>query len=295
MLQRSPSYILSMPARNPLVNFLRRHLPEKYSGAVVRWLNALTTQTFYQLSRRRPQLVKKVLRKGLERELPDGYDIDTHFTPTYNPWDQRVCLVPDGDLFKAIRSGSASVVTDRIATFTETGLLLESGRELEADVIVTATGLEVLFLGGIDIAVDGEKVALADRLAYKGMMIEGVPNLAMALGYTNASWTLKCDLTCDYVCRLLDHMRSTGQRQAMAVNHDTGMVTAPVLGLTSGYVTRAVDRLPKQGSHYPWQVHQSYLRDYQALKRSGVEDDAMQFSNRSTSSPRPRAAQGAGT
>ena len=247
---------------------------------MVRWSNALTTQAFYQLSQRRPEVVKKVLRRGVQHQLPDGYDVDTHFTPRYNPWDQRMCLVPDGDLFKAISTGSASVVTDRISTFTETGLLLESGQELEADIIVTATGLEVLFLGGIELAVDGEKVDLPNRLTYKGMMIEGVPNLAIALGYTNASWTLKCDLTCDYVMRLLNHQHRTGLRQATAVNDDPGMATAPVLGLTSGYVTRAIDRLPKQGSRFPWQVHQSYLRDYKALKRSGIEDPAMRFSNR---------------
>ena len=280
MLQRSPSYIVSMPAKNPMVKVINRGIPKRWSSDVVRWSNALTTQAFYQLSQRRPEVVKKMLRRGVQHQLPDGYDVDTHFTPRYNPWDQRMCLVPDGDLFKAISTGSASVVTDRISTFTETGLLLESGQELEADIIVTATGLEVLFLGGIELAVDGEKVDLPNRLTYKGMMIEGVPNLAIALGYTNASWTLKCDLTCDYVMRLLNHQHRTGLRQAMAVNDDPGMATAPVLGLTSGYVTRAIDRLPKQGSRFPWQVHQSYLRDYKALKRSGIEDPAMRFSNR---------------
>ena len=208
-------------------------------------MNALTTQAFYQLSQRRPEMVKKMLRRGVKHQLPDGYDVDTHFTPRYNPWDQRMCLVPDGDLFKAISAGSASVVTDRISTFTETGLLLESGQELEADIIVTATGLEVLFLGGIELAVDGEKVDLPNRLTYKGMMIEGVPNLAIALGYTNASWTLKCDLTCDYVMRLLNHQRRTGLRQATAVNDDPGMATAPVLG-PHLRVRDAGDRSPPQ-------------------------------------------------
>jgi cation diffusion facilitator CzcD-associated flavoprotein CzcO len=242
-------------------------------------MNALMTQGSYQLSRRRPALMKRVLKAGVRRELPKGYDVDTHFTPTYDPWDQRLCVVPDGDLFRAIRAGTASVETDRIASFTERGLLLESGRELEADVIVTATGLELLFLGGIELAVDGEKVDVTERLTYKGMMLEGVPNLAIAIGYTNASWTLKCDLTCDYVCRLLSHLHDAGLRQCTPINVDASVVAQPLLGLSSGYVTRAADRMPKQGSKFPWQVHQSYLRDYRALKRSPVVDDAMLFSN----------------
>ncbi|MGH9085795.1 MAG: FAD-containing monooxygenase EthA, partial [Acidimicrobiales bacterium] len=243
------------------------------------WYKALTTQAFFQLSRRRPQLVKTLLRKGVERQLPKGYDVDTHFTPHYDPWDQRLCVVPNGDLFKAIKAGRASVVTDHVDTFTEHGIRLQSGEELEADVIVTATGLELLFIGGIDVSVDGEAVDLPSKLTYKGMMLEGVPNFALAVGYTNASWTLKCDLTCDYVTRLLNHLRATGMRQATAVNSDPTVEAAPLLGLTSGYVMRAADRFPKQGSKFPWQVHQSYLRDYRALKMSGVEDDAMVFSN----------------
>lgn len=279
MLQRSPSYIASVPAKNPAADLLRKVLPERYAGRAIRWLLALGTQAFFQLSQRRPTLVKRLLRKGLERQLPAGYDIDTHFTPRYNPWDQRFCAVPDGDLFKAISSGAASVVTDHIDTFTEKGLLLESGTELEADIIITATGLELLFIGGIQLSVDGEEVDLPSKLTYKGMMLEGVPNLALAIGYTNASWTLKCDLTCDYVTRLLNHMRETGQRQSTPRNRDASVTAAPLLGLSSGYVQRSADRFPKQGSKFPWQVHQSYLRDYRALKMRGVTDDAMEFSN----------------
>ncbi len=285
MLQRSPSYIVSLPARNPLVHLLRRVLPERWSGGVVRWFNALTTQAFYQLSRRRPALVKRMLRKGIERQLPQGYDVDTHFTPRYDPWDQRLCLVPDGDLFDAIRDGRASVVTDHVDTFTETGIRLQSGTELDADIIISATGLELLFLGGIEASVDGESVDLPSKLTYKGMMLEGVPNLAIAIGYTNASWTLKCDLTCDYVCRLLNHMRATGQRQCTPVNDDATVIPTPLLGLTSGYVQRSAHRFPKQGSRFPWQVHQSYLRDYRVLKRSGIDDNAMVFSNPAMSRP----------
>ncbi len=227
MLQRSPSYITSLPAEDPMADFLRRVLPPGMSGPVVRWVKALTTQAFYQLSRRRPELVKRLLRKQLERELPAGYDIDTHFSPRYNPWDQRLCLVPDGDLFQAIRDGRAEVVTDQIETFTERGLRLVSGAELDADIIITATGLELLFIGGVDLTVDGQAVDLPTRLIYKGMMIEGVPNFAIAVGYTNASWTLKCDLTCDYVCRLLNHMRAIGAERCAAVNRDPRWRRAP--------------------------------------------------------------------
>ena len=231
------------------------------------------------LSKRRPALVKRVLRRQLKRQLPDGYDIDTHFTPRYDPWDQRLCVVPNGDLFKAIASDTVSVVTDHIDTFNEKGLLLRSGTELEADIVVTATGIELLFVGGIELAVDGEAIDVAGKLTYKGMMLEGVPNFAVAIGYTNASWTLKCDLTCDYVCRLLNRMQSTGQRQCTPVNLDATVASLPLLGLSSGYVERSADRFPKQGSKFPWQVHQSYLRDYRALKMSSIEDAAMVLSN----------------
>jgi monooxygenase len=278
MLQRSPSYIASLPAEDPIAGLLRKVLPAKLSGPAIRWFKAVTTQAFYQLSRRRPETVKRMLRKQLEKQLPAGYDIDTHFSPRYNPWDQRMCLVPDGDLFEAIKAGKASVATDHVKAFTEKGILLESGRELEADVIVTATGLELLFVGGVALSVDGEPVDLPSRLVYKGMMIEGVPNLAIAVGYTNASWTLKCDLTCDYVCRVLNHMRDTGTTQCVPMNNDSSIVSQPLLGLMSGYVLRSADRFPKQGSKFPWRVHQSYIRDYRTLKMGGLEDEAMVFS-----------------
>lgn len=279
MLQRSPTYVVSLPAKDPVADLLRRVLPSKWSGPSIRWFKALTTQASYRLSRSRPELMKRVLRKGVQRQLPAGYDVDTHFTPRYDPWDQRLCVVPDGDLFAAIRRGAASVVTDRIDTFTERGLLLESGAKLDADIVVYATGLELLFLGGIEVSVDGEVVDPATRLSYKGMMLEGVPNLALAIGYTNASWTLKAELTCDYVCRLLNHLRTTGMRQCTPVNSDDSVGSAPLLGLSSGYIQRAADRFPKQGTKFPWQVHQSYLRDYRAMKLRDVVDDAMVFSN----------------
>jgi monooxygenase len=289
MLQRSPSYIASVPDKNPMVSVLRTVLPERLAGRTIRWAMALSTQTFFQFSQRRPSIVKRFLRKGVQRQLPSGYDVETHFTPRYNPWDQRLCAVPNGDLFKMISAGKASVVTDHIESFTETGILLTSGAEIEADVIVTATGLELLFLGGIHLSVDGEKVDLPSKLTYKGMMLEGVPNLALAIGYTNASWTLKCDLTFDYVCRLLNHMRATRQRQCVPVNRNATVATTPVIGLSSGYIQRSAHLLPKQGSRYPWQVHQSYLRDYRALKMSDIEDGAMAFSN-PVSGPKPAIA-----
>jgi cation diffusion facilitator CzcD-associated flavoprotein CzcO len=236
------------------------------------------TQAFYLVSRRYPQQVRRFIVKSIQRQLPPGYDVERHFTPSYNPWDQRFCAVPDGDLFKAISDGSVSVVTDTVERFTKEGLSLTSGGSLDADVIVTATGLELLFLGGVQLRVDGETVDPATRLTYKGMMLEGVPNLAIAVGYTNASWTLKCDLTCDYVCRLLNHMRARGDAACVARNRDASVAVGPLLGLTSGYIQRSAHLLPRQGSHQPWQVHQSYLRDYRALKMSDVEDDAMEFS-----------------
>jgi cation diffusion facilitator CzcD-associated flavoprotein CzcO len=289
MLQRSPSYIASIPMKAPILELLRKTMSRRRAGAVMRWTLAVGTQMFYQLSQRRPRLVKRMLRRALERQLPAGYDIDTHFTPRYDPWDQRLCAAPDGDFFRAIREGSASVVTDRIETFTESGLRLVSGAELAADVIVTATGLEMLFLGGIELTVDGKKVDLPSLLVYKGMMLEGVPNLAMAIGYTNASWTLKCELTCAYVCRLLEHMRRSGRRQCTPLNHDPSVSPRPLLALSSGYVQRAADRFPKQGSRFPWQVHQSYLRDYWELTMSPVEDRATVFSNPVPSADRSAA------
>ena len=278
MLQRSPTYIASLPEKSPVVALLRRLLPPKQAGTAAKWFHAVLAQAFYQASRKHPKVVRRMLLKGLEHQLPSGYDIATHFTPRYDPWDQRFCAVPNGDLFKAISDGSVSVVTDRIERFTESGLLLTSGRELEADIIVTATGLELLFLGGIALTVDGEPVDPASKLTYKGMMMEGVPNMALAIGYTNASWTLKCDLTCHYVCRLLNHMHDRGLTMCVPRNRDSSVVSGPILGLTSGYIQRSAHLLPKQGTKYPWQVHQSYWRDYRALKTSEVEDTVMEFS-----------------
>ena len=278
MLQRSPTYVVSLPNHNPATKVLRKVLPQRFEGSALRWFNALSTQTSYYLSRRRPALVRKVLMGGVAKQLPEGYDVDTHFSPRYNPWDQRLCVVPDGDLFAAIRAGNASVVTDQIVRITPTGIELASGDTLPADVIVTATGLDLLFLGGIELSVDGVDVDVSKRLTYKGMALEGVPNLGLAIGYANASWTLKAELTFEYVCRLLNHMRTSATPICTPICDDADATDDGALfGLSSGYVVRAVDRMPKQGSKFPWRVSQSYVRDFRALKRSDVVDDSMRF------------------
>jgi monooxygenase len=277
MLQRSPSYVVTLPADDPISNFLRRWLPSKAAYAVTRWKNVLLTMASFQLSRRRPELMKKLIRKGLLNHLPAGYEVDVHFNPRYNPWEQRLCLVPDSDLFEVIADGRASVVTDGIETFTETGIELSSGAELEADVIVTATGLNLLLFGGIDLAVDGEPVDFSKTIAYKGMMICGVPNFAMALGYTNASWTLKCDLIAHYVCRLLNHMDAHGYAASTPQPPHPSLPTEPFIDFNSGYVLRSIDMLPRQGATSPWRLHQNWFRDVRLLKRGPV-DDSMEFS-----------------
>ena len=277
MLQRSPTYVVSLPQRSGVRELVRKVLSPPAAGRFLRWFNALVTQGMYRLSRRRPDLVKRALRRQVERELPAGYDVGTHFTPRYDPWDQRMCVVPDGDLFRAIREGRAAVVTDRIESFTERGLRLASGAEIEADVVVAATGLELLFAGGMEIVVDGEAVDPASRLTYKGMMLEGVPNFAIAIGYTNASWTLKADLTCGAVARLLNHMREKGATSCRPVNRGVRETGEPLLGLTSGYVVRAADRFPRQGQASPWRLQQSFLADWRAIRLGPVEDGALEF------------------
>jgi monooxygenase len=278
MLQRSPTYIASLPARDRLAAWLRRRLPERLAYAIVRWKNVLVQTAFYQLSRRRPELVKRMIRRGVQRSLPPGYDVDRHFRPRYDPWDQRMCLVPDGDLFRAISDGSASVVTDTISSFGERGIELASGEELEADVIVTATGLNLLFLGGMTLPVDGEPVDVPSTMTYKGMMLSGVPNMAFTVGYTNASWTLKADLTSEYVCRLLNHMSAHGYRRCVP-EADPSVGEQPLLDFTSGYVRRSLDEFPRQGSREPWKLRQNYLFDIGTIRRGAIDDGAMRFSN----------------
>jgi monooxygenase len=288
MLQRSPTYIISRATEDGLAERLRRFLPERAVYALVRWRNVLVSSAFFQLSRRRPELVKGFLRKGVERSLPSGYDVDRHFKPRYNPWDQRLCAVPNGDLFKAISAGRAAVVTDRIATFTERGIELESGEELEADIIVTATGFNMFLLGGMRLSVDGEDVDFPTTMTYRGMMLSGVPNFAYSIGYTNASWTLKADLTSEYVCRLLNHMDAHGYSRCSPEIDDPSVTAQPMMDFSSSYVQRAIDRFPKQGSREPWRLRQNYLLDIRTIRRGSIEDGTMRFSGRA---PRARQAE----
>ena len=277
MLQRSPGYVVTLPAQDPVAKALRRVLPAKAQYAITRWKNVLTQMAFYQLSRRAPGFTRKLIRRGVERQLPAGYDIDRDFEPRYNPWDERVCLVPGGDLFQALRSGSADVVTDTIETFTEEGIKLTSGRELEADVIITATGLNLLVFGGIEITVDGERKEFKDLVGYKGAMFGGVPNLAIALGYTNASFTLKCDLVSQYMCRMLNYMDAHGYRVATPREPGPALSREPFIDLKSGYVLRSLDQLPMQSESHPWRLHQNYARDIR-LFNHGPMDEEMDFS-----------------
>jgi monooxygenase len=294
MLQRSPTYVISMPGEDGIANRLRAVLPDRIVYPIVRWKNVVLQGIFYRLSRRRPELIKKLLRRGLERVLPPGYDIDTHFKPRYNPWDQRVCLVPDADLFQALGSGEAEIVTDRIETFTESGIKLKSGAELEADVVITATGLNLLFLGGMRISIDGEEPDLARALTYKGMMLSDFPNFAYTLGYTNASWTLKADLTSEYICRLLNHMDAGGYRVCTPQVSDSSITEEPLLDFNSGYVLRSIDQLPKQGSKEPWKLRQNYPVDLRMLRHGPIADGTMRFSN-PAQPPQPVAAATAST
>jgi cation diffusion facilitator CzcD-associated flavoprotein CzcO len=276
MLQRSPSYVVSRPAQDKIANFLRRLFPVRFAYAITRWKNVLLGTFFYNLSRKRPSVMKRLIAKGVKKEL--GKDFDTkHFTPSYNPWDQRLCLVPDSDLFRAIRDGRASIVTDEIETFTETGLKLKSGEHLEADLIVTATGLVLKLMANLQLIVDGAPVDLSKTLAYKGMMYSDVPNAASAFGYTNASWTLKCDLTAEYVCRLLKFMDENDYAQCTPRVNDESIEAEPVLDFTSGYVQRAIDTLPRQGSKTPWRTHQNYVKDVAMLRFGRLDDGAMEF------------------
>jgi monooxygenase len=288
MLQRSPTYVISVRARDGLARLLRRWLPEKAVYSVVRWKHVLRISLSYRVARRAPKLARKVLRKQAEAQLPAGFDVDTHFEPRYDPWDQRLCAVPGGDLFKAIRDGSAEVVTDRIEGFTESGLRLASGRDLEADVVVTATGLNMLFLGGLELVVDGKPVDPSQTVIYKGMMLSGVPNLALAMGYTNASWSLKCDLVGEYICRLLGHMEANGLRIATPRAPSPSLPTEPAIDLKSGYVTRSLHLLPKQGATHPWRLHQNYARDIGLLRRGPI-DNEIEFAAAQGSAEKPLA------
>lgn len=276
MLQRSPTYVVSRPAEDKLANWFRRRLPDDVAYTLTRWKNVLLQLFFYNLARKFPQLFKWMIAKGVRRQIGEE-SAARHFTPRYNPWDQRLCLVPDGNLFSVIKEGRASVVTDEIETFTETGLQLKSGEQLEADIIVTATGLVLKLMSGLQLYVDDAPVEMSKTMAYKGMMYSDIPNLASAFGYTNASWTLKCDLTAEYVCRILKYMDSHGYAQCTPRVNDPSVKDEPVLDFTSGYVQRALHTLPRQGSKTPWRLHQNYVRDLSMLRYGSVDDGTMEF------------------
>jgi cation diffusion facilitator CzcD-associated flavoprotein CzcO len=273
MLQRSPTYIVPIPALDGLAARLRGVLPPKLAYAVVRWRNVVRTMVIFQLCRRAPGLMRKLFKRLATEHLPAGYDVQRHFTPTYNPWDQRVCLASDGDFFEVLSDGSASIVTAEIDRFNPDGVRLEGGETLAADVIVTATGLQMLMLGGLELTVDGEPIELGETVAYKGLMLCGIPNLAFTVGYTNASWTLKADLVASYVCRLLRHMDATGTTVCTPRPPRGDAPTFPIMDLKSGYVLRAVESLPKQGERPPWRLHQNYIRDIRMLRHGPVDDE----------------------
>ncbi|HYR68079.1 MAG TPA: NAD(P)/FAD-dependent oxidoreductase [Reyranella sp.] len=278
MLQRSPTYMVARPSRDPLADKLRRRLPLKLAYAATRWKNVLLGMYFYQMCKRKPDKVKSLLLGGVRQMLGPHYDVETHFTPRYNPWDQRLCLVPDADFFRAIRRGKVSVVTDHVESFTESGLKLRSGAALDADLIVTATGLALVPLGKVKLSVDGRAVDPAKTFLYKGMMYSDVPNLASVFGYTNASWTLKADLVCEYVCRLLNHMDRGGWRQCTPRNGDPSLQEEPWVNFSSGYIQRALSKQPKQGSKRPWKLYQNYALDLLSLRFGSMRDKAMVFS-----------------
>ena len=276
MLQRSPSYVVSLPGTDPVHARLSRFLPARAVHTITRWKSILLAQGLYRLSRARPATVRRLVRDQAAKQLP-GVDVDTHFRPRYDPWDQRMCFVPDGDLFRALRHGDAEIVTDTVERFTPTGLRLGSGRELEADVVVSATGLNLLGFGGLRILVDGDEVKLPQTMAYRAMMLSGVPNYAYTIGYTNSSWTLKADLVADYVCRLLAHLDARGLSVAVP-RRDPDVGEAPFMDFTPNYVLRSLDRLPVQGDREPWRMRQSYLHDRRQIRRAPIDDGVLELS-----------------
>lgn len=279
MLQRSPTYIVARPSRVDGVRGIRQALPGKLARRLARWQSILFGIYFYNLTRRKPEAARRVLLNMVRQQLGDEYDIETHFAPAYNPWDQRLCLAPDGDFFEAIKTGKASIVTDHIETFTEKGIKLRSGNELAADIIVTATGLTMRIMSGVQLVVDDVPVDLAKTLIYKGTMYRDIPNLASAFGYINASWTLKCELIAQHICRLLNYMDRHGYTQCTPRLRDpsTTEVEEPMMGLTSGYMQRARDTMPRQSTRQPWKVHQNYLRDLVSLRLNTLNDGTMEF------------------
>lgn len=293
MLQRSPTYYVSRPEKDVVANVLRKFLPATWAYAIPRWRNIILQRFFYQKSRKDPSAVKQYLIDRVKQLLPKDYDVATHFTPRYNPWDERVCLVPDADMFKAISDGRASVVTDHIETFTEKGIKLKSGQELEADIIVTATGLNLEIMGGAKFSVDGAPVEFGKTFTYKGLMFSGVPNFASVFGYLNSSWTLRADLICEYVCRLLDKMDELGVQAATPRLKDPNLKAEPWFDFKSGYIQRAESMLPKQGPASPWRQNQNYFADIKEMRKARIEDEFLVFTKAGTdtSSDEARAAE----
>jgi monooxygenase len=276
MLQRSPSYIVSRPARDPIADRIRSILPERLAHRVVRGKNVVLSTLMFQFLRRWPEKAAKLIRDGVARQLPESIPVDPHFMPDYNPWDQRLCLIPEGDLFEAMRKGRAGVATGTIEAFTPGGIRLTSGQDLDADVIVTATGLKMVALGEIGLTVDGEEIDPSQTLVYKGMMFSGIPNLAWCVGYTNNSWTLRADITARHVCRVLNHMDRHRHTRCVPTS-SAAAGTRPILDLSSGYVRRASPFLPKQGARWPWRLRQNYLFDLAAMRLGRVDDRGMCF------------------
>jgi cation diffusion facilitator CzcD-associated flavoprotein CzcO len=277
MLQRSPTWMVARPSVDPIATRLRRRLPLRLALALTRWKNVLLTMYVFRLCRRTPERARQLLLGGVRQALGPDADIATHFTPRYNPWEQRLCLVPDGDLFRALKQGRASVVTDEIESFTGTGLRLRSGRSLDADIVVSATGLKLAMLGHAELHVDGQRVEPSATVNYKGLMYSGIPNFANTFGYTNASWTLKADLTARFVCRLLNHMRKTGARQCVPPADGPDTPLKPWVDFSSGYFQRAAGLLPKQGTAKPWKLNQNYLSDLLAMRFGAVDDGILAF------------------
>jgi cation diffusion facilitator CzcD-associated flavoprotein CzcO len=278
MLQRSPTYITSLPATDAIAMRLRRCLPPRVAHRIVRAKNVLLTMLFFTLSRRHPEFFKRLIRAVQKKFLPADYAFDTHFQPTYQPWDQRLCVVPDGDLFKAIRAGKAAIVTDRIEGFVEDGIRLASGQTLAADIIVTATGLKLKAFGGARISVDGTPLDLGRTYAYNGVMLRDVPNMAFCVGYTNASWTLRADLSSRFVCRLLAHMDRNDYAYVLPKADDACLQPSlPLIDFTSSYVLRAIDDFPRQGPRSPWRLRQNYLADLFNLKFRSIDDGTLSF------------------
>lgn len=278
MLQRSPSYVISLPQKDPLSNFLRRFLPETWVYRQARTRNVAMQMLFFMASKAFPSLVRKLLLGLAQRQLGKGFDM-RHFTPRYKPWDERVCCVPDGDLFKALRQGKASVVTEHIDGFCEKGIRLKSGEVLEADVIVTATGLDLVLFGDAQLSVDGQPFQVNRSMGYRGIMLRDLPNLAAVVGYTNASWTLKADLSSEYFCRLINHMDAIGMRQCTPCASAGEVQEEPFLNLQSGYIQRAAERMPKQGDRAPWKLYQNYALDLALLRHGKLEDGYLRFSS----------------